>query len=317
MSFTRLYYNLKPFIPRRIQILLRRQMVLRRRQLFKNIWPIDENAGKLPDGWLGWPDGKCFALVLTHDVDTAKGYDRCYDLMELEQRLGFRSSFNFVPARYEVTPDLRRELTQNGFEVGIHGLKHDGRLYESQRTFKERANRINDYLREWGSVGFRSPSMHHNLDWIHELNIKYDASTFDTDPFEPQTDGVGTIFPFWVEEDSSQNGYVELPYTLPQDFTLFVLMKERNTDIWKKKLGWIAEKGGMALMNTHPDYMVFDRLKRSVEEYPSDYYIELLDHIKTMYEGQYWHPLPKEMAHFWSNSFASRGHRKTDYRKLA
>jgi len=40
--------------------------------------------------------------------------------------------------------------------------------------------------------------MFHNLKWIHDLNISYDASTFDTDPFEPQHDRAGTIFPFWV-----------------------------------------------------------------------------------------------------------------------
>jgi len=47
-------------------------------------------------------------------------------------------------------------------------------------------------------VGFRAPAMHDNLEWISELNLEYDLSTFDTDPFEPQSDGVGTIFPFKV-----------------------------------------------------------------------------------------------------------------------
>jgi hypothetical protein len=32
-------------------------------------------------------------------------------------------------------------------------------------------------------------------------------------------------------------------------------MKEKNIHKWKKKLGWIAECGGMALLNTHPGYM--------------------------------------------------------------
>ena len=39
---------------------------------------------------------------------------------------------------------------------------------------------------------------------------------------------------------------------------LFILMKEKNINIWKQKLDWIAEHGVMALMNTHPDYMNFD-----------------------------------------------------------
>jgi hypothetical protein len=97
----------------------------------------------------------------------------------------------------------------------------------------------------------------------------------------------------------SQRGFVELPYTLPQDFTLFVLMKERNIDIWKKKLGWIVENGGMALLNSHPDYMNFKKGKCKVEEYPLEFFEELLDYVKTKYEGQYWHALPKEIARFW------------------
>jgi hypothetical protein len=50
---------------------------------------------------------------------------------------------------------------------------------------------------------------------------------------------------------------VELPYTLPQDFLLFVLMQEKNIDIWKKKLDWIADQGGMALFIAHPGYMQY------------------------------------------------------------
>ena len=99
-----------------------------------------------------------------------------------------------------------------------------------------------------GSVGFRSPSMYHNLELLHHLNIEYDASTFDTDPFEPQPDGMATIFPFWVSSQDPQKGYVELPYTLPQDFLLFVLLQEKNIDIWKKKLDWIVDHGGMACL---------------------------------------------------------------------
>ena len=45
-------------------------------------------------------------------------------------------------------------------------------------------------------------------------------------------------------------------------------MKEKNIDIWKQKLDWIAENGGMALVNAHPDYMNFDGGKLGIEEYP-------------------------------------------------
>ncbi len=274
-------------------------MILRRRLSCKNIWPIDEKADKPPDGWNGWPDQKQFALVLTHDVDTALGQEKCHYLLMLEKELGFRSSFNFVPERYTVSAELRRSLAINGFEVGVHGLVHDGKLYESKEIFQQRAIRINHYLKDWKSAGFRSPSMHHNLDWLQDLEIEYDASTFDTDPFEPHPDAVGTIFPFWFQAASTKKGYVELPYTLPQDFTLFVLMKESNINIWKRKLDWIVDNGGMALLNTHPDYMNFGGNNVSIEEYPVKYYSDFLEYVTSKYDGKYWHGLPKHAAHFY------------------
>ncbi len=226
--------------------------------------------------------------------------------MEMEKKIGFRSSFNFVPERYPVSPPLRHHLRENGFEVGVHGLNHDGKLYESEETFRRKAARINRYMGDWLSVGFRSPSMHHNLDWIRQLNIEYDSSTFDTDPFEPQSDGMGTIFPFWVEGNGAGSGYVELPYTLPQDFTLFVLMQEKTIEIWIQKLDWVAANGGMVLVNVHPDYMNFDGSRMGFEEYPADYYAQLLNYIKARYEGMYWHALPKEIARFWKNEQVER-----------
>ena len=48
-------------------------LVRYQREHYKDVWPIDERAGSAPAGWTGWPDGKRFALVLTHDVDTAPG----------------------------------------------------------------------------------------------------------------------------------------------------------------------------------------------------------------------------------------------------
>lgn len=296
---SKLYYLMKPLIPRKVQLGLRRRYVWVQRKQCQDVWPIDPRAATPPEQWTGWPGGKRFALVLTHDVDTARGAQRCRDLASLEEKLGFRSSFNFVPERYAVPPDLRLELTQRGFEVGVHGLYHDGKYFDSLEIFLARARKINGYLKEWNAVGYRTPSMLHNLEWIAALNIEYDASTFDTDPFEPQPDGVGTIYPFRVRANSLGKGYIELPYTLAQDFTVFVLFRETSIDIWRTKLEWIAEKGGMALLNVHPDYMAFDGTGRGAEEYPAAYYSEFLGYIRQRYQGAYWNPLPLEMARYW------------------
>jgi hypothetical protein len=304
LAMNNMYYNVKPYLPRKWQIYLRRLVAKKRWKEFRNFWPILENSNRPPSDWNGWPEGKQFALILTHDVERAKGHDRCIDLIELEKEMGFRSSFNFVPERYKVSPALRELLTDNGFEVGVHGLYHDGKLYKSKKIFMERAQKINYYLKEWQSVGFRSPAMHHNLDWIRNLNIQYDLSTFDTDPFEPQSDGVGTIFPFIVPGTETTPGYVELPYTLVQDFTLFIILRQKNIKIWEKKIDWIVQNGGMILINLHPDYMNFENRENRFEEYPIKYYYQLLTYIQTKYSGLYWHALPKDAAAFFRKSTA-------------
>lgn len=292
----RVYYHLKPHVPWLIRMTLRRWHAKIKRRSSRDIWPILDSAGQSPEGWIGWPQGKRFALVLTHDVERTKGMHRCHALMELEKQLGLRSSFNFVPeGDYTVPNELRDTLTANGFEVGVHDLRHDGRLYYSREEFVANAQRINHYLKEWKAVGFRSGFMHHNLEWLLDLDVLYDASTFDTDPFEPQPEGANTIFPFWVSGRNGRPGYLELPYTLCQDSTLFLVFREKTSDIWKQKLDWVAERGGMVLINSHPDYMCFEG-KKSVDEYPIRYYQEFLAHVKQKYSGLFWPALPREVA---------------------
>ena len=321
MLRNRVYYRLKPFIPQSLRTALRRRLASRLRDSVVNIWPTMPGSGEAPENWPGWPDGKKFALVLTHDVESAAGLRRCRELMQLDLEFGFRSSFNFIPeGDYRVPRELREELMRNGFEVGIHDLKHDGRLYQSRREFSQRAISINRYLSDWRAVGFRSAFMLHKLDWLHELDIGYDASTFDTDPFEPQPEGRHTIFPFWVPRPDRNHqsavadhsadcrkGYVELPYTLPQDFTLFSLFRESTADIWLRKLDWIAENGGMALVDTHPDYMAFSgRPNKRAGEYPVQLYRNLLEHVRSKHEGEYWQALPREVAAFVFKSESAR-----------
>lgn len=292
----RLYYSLRPLIPRSLQISMRRKYANRKRLIHYQKWPIDSAAATKPDDWPGWPDQKQFALVLTHDVEKAKGYDKCRQLMTLEETHGFRSAFYFVPERYKLTKNFINELKSKGFEIGVHGLKHDGKLYNSRSIFKKRADKINRYIYDWNCVGFRSPAMHHNLEWIHDLNIEYDMSTFDTDPFEPHSDGVGTIFPFVVKHPTLQSTFIEIPYTLPQDFSTFIIFEEPNTDIWEKKLDWIVEQGGIAHLITHPDYMNFGDQQFSEEEYTYQHYERFLQYIKEKYQDLYWHALPKDVA---------------------
>lgn len=308
MFRNRLYYRIKPAIPHAMRLSIRRWFALRKRNRVQDIWPIAPGSERPPQNWPGWPDGKKFALVLTHDVESQCGLDKCRQLMRLEREMGFHSSFNFIPkGGYEVPEQLRNELTRNGFEVGVHDLHHDGKLYRTRQDFARNAAQINGFLQEWGAVGFRSGFMLHNLNWLHDLNVEYDASTFDTDPFEPQPDHRNTIFPFWVpapetalvsNSRNGEGGYVELPYTLPQDSTLFLLFREKTPHIWFQKLNWVARHGGMVLINTHPDYINFEN-QTTKREYPVSLYQEFLEYVHLKYRDSFWRATPREVASYF------------------
>lgn len=332
MLINRLYYAVKPFVPWSVRIAIRRFFALRKRRHVGDVWPVRPGSEIPPEGWTGWPGGKQFALVLTHDVEGPDGLRKVRRLAELEMQLGFRSCFNLIPeGSYSVPDELRSWLVANGFEVGVHDLYHNGKLFISREDFQAHAIKINSYLEEWKAAGFRAGFMLRNLDWLRDLNIAYDASTFDTDPFEPQPDGVGRIYPFWVpdvqetrlgdgavgrgprdadrhaagsvnarrsERRAGAGGYVELPYTLPQDSTLFFLLRERGPDVWVRKLDWVAEHGGMALINVHPDYLQFDGDPATSRTRPATSYAQLLSHVRQRHEGSFWHALPSQVASF-------------------
>ena len=236
-----------------------------------------------------WPLGKRFAFVLTHDIETGRGQDHVRQVADLEESLGFRSSFNFVPERYPIDRSLVAELKERGFEVGIHGLKHDGKLFSSREEFERRAKRINKYLEVFGAVGFRSPLTHRHPEWMQILDIEYDLSFFDTDPYEPISGGTMSLWPFFIGH------FVELPYTLVQDYTLTSILGETSPRLWLEKVDFIERYCGMALVNSHPDYL---RDKRTW-----DVYFEFLSAMKKR-EG-YWHTLPKEIARWWRKRLAA------------
>ena len=146
--------------------------------------------------------------------------------------------------------------------------------------------------------------MLHNLEWLHGLDIQYDSSTFDTDPFEPQPDGVGTIFPFWVPSGNGKAEDMSRFHTRCRRISrCSSSCKHKYIDIWKRKLDWIASNGGMALMLIHPDYINLGEGRDGPEEYPLKYYSDFLAHVQKTYQGEYYHVLPKDFAKFWKENY--------------
>lgn len=293
------YYLLKPLLPRPVINVLKRLHQKAKAGDFPLGWPVEDRyarflwqvagqamqAGGLYMATFAhfWPHGHRYAFVLTHDVEMADGQAFAGRVADLEETLGFRSSFNFVPERYRLDEGLISDLRRRGFEIGVHGLKHDGRLFSSYRTFARRAPLINAHIEQLDAAGFRTPMTHRQPEWMQALNIEYDLSFFDTDPHEPMPGGTMSIWPFTLGR------FVELPYTLVQDSTLLDVLKQQTPRLWLSKVDFVEHYCGMALLNSHPDYL---RRPASLQVY-RDFLIAMQD------RGEYWHALPCEVARWW------------------
>lgn len=286
----RFYYSvLRPVIPLPLRKKLQKNYLAPRKCYLENFIDtrlvdlILENPENRKRTESFYPDENRGALILTHDVETQEGFDHIPQILELENSLGYKSSWNIVPYKYKIDQGIVDAIRDAGHEIGIHGYNHDGKLYYSHRIFKERAQPINRAIDRFQAVGFRSPSMHRNLEWLQDLNIIYDASCFDYDPFQPFPGGTGSIWPFMAGK------FVELPYTLPQDHTLFYILGKKDISVWQNKIHWLIEKRGMILSVTHPDYLA--------ESAHLEIYGDFLVFLKSL--SGLWHCLPREMAEWW------------------
>ncbi len=293
----RLYYSLKPMIPRPIQIALRQRFTAVQAAAAFPAWPIEPVIPAAVGSYLRallavqeevfrlayWPAGHRFAFAITHDVEWDTGLRRAPDIVALERRHGFVSSWNLVPERYPIDGRLVDGLRAEGCEIGVHGLKHDGKLFQSASLFTRRLVHIHAHARAWQAVGFRSPSTLRNPEWMTALEFEYDSSFPDTDPYEPQAGGCCSIWPYFLGD------VVELPLTMPQDHTLFEILRHTDIRTWEEKARWVADNGGLVLVNVHPDYMC--------EDSQLALYEALLVFMKSLH-GM-WHILPRDVAGWW------------------
>lgn len=303
-ALLRTYYRIRGLLPRPLQIFIRRRYArLQARTPFPR-WPLETALHDFIDLFLGlladvnsaevpylepWPDGHRWALVLTHDVETTAGLRALDPMLEIERAHGMRSSWNFVPRRYDVPDGLVAQLQADGFEVGVHGLRHDGRDLSSLAGLRARLPAIHAVADRWHAVGFRSPASHRRWEWMPLLRFDYDSSYPDTDPFEPQRGGCCSFWPFFNRD------LVELPLTMPHDHTLFVILGQRDESMWIDKAQALRERGGMALLVTHPDYMLegpgLAAYERLVAHYADD--------------PEAWRALPAQVSSWWRRRSAS------------
>jgi len=299
----KIYYLVRPLMGVAIRRPLQRLFLRGWDRIPFPAWPVDTSVDRIhrkllamllpqhgeeriPFIWF-WPDGFSSCAIMTHDVEEESGRSYCDKLMDLDESYGIRSSFQLVPeVRYSVSRSFRESITSRGFEVNVHDLTHDGRLYAEHAEFLRRAQRINDYAREYGALGFRSGAMYRNADWFGAFEFSYDMSLPNVAHLDPQRGGCCTVMPFFVGE------VIELPLTCTQDYTLFQILNDYSLRLWKEQIALIRQQHGLISFIIHPDYIV--------ESKAQDTYKALLEYLARLRaEDGIWSPLPRDVADWW------------------
>jgi len=266
-SVRRSYYYLRPMLPDSLRRMLQRLFLRDWDKLPFPQWPVDTSVerilekllvlsmkarkiDRIPFIWF-WPDGAPASAIVTHDVETSVGLNSVPSLMDVDDEFGIKTSFQLVPEkRYTVSRTLREVIRGRHCEVNVHGLNHDGNLFRDRETFLKQARWINQYVREFGSEGFRAACMYRNLEWLNELDISYDMSVPNVAHLEPQRGGCCTVFPYFAGR------VLELPLTTAQDYSLFHILGDYSIELWKKQIDIILKRHGLISFIAHPDYLV-------------------------------------------------------------
>jgi hypothetical protein len=294
-------YRVKPLIPRPAQLAARRVLVRWQKRPEFPSWPYDDGVARLLKllvrsalsavgerelrfRWF-WPQGAHAAVILTHDVESAEGLRLAIEIADLEEERGLRSSFNIVGSRYPIDWGVLSELTARGFEIGVHGVFHDRSLFASRAGFEAQLPALRRATAALGATGFRSPATHRVVDWLAELPVAYDCTIPMSDPYEPQPGGCCSPWPFFLGD------VVELPYTMPQDHTLFTLLRHSSPELWIDQLGRLERARGLVQCLSHPDPgYLGDPDKRG-------WYAEFLDAVVA--RDTLWTALPRDVAAWW------------------
>lgn len=297
------YYLVRPLLPVVLRKRLQRLGLRGWDKILFPRWPLDcsvehiletglglllqaHGVERIPFVWF-WPEGYQACAIMTHDVETKAGRDFCGTLMDMNDGYGLKSSFQVVPEeRYKVPEEYLDSIRGRGFEIGLHGLNHDGYLFAEYSGFLRQAGKINDYSRRWGAKGFRSPVMYRNLDWYGAFEFSYDMSVPNVGHLDPQRGGCCTVFPYFVGD------ILELPLTTLQDYSLFNILNSRSLELWQEQCRKILDKHGLMSFLIHPDYIIQPRYR--------GVYGKLLDHLADLScQHHIWKALPGDLDVWW------------------
>ncbi|HEX4485025.1 MAG TPA: hypothetical protein VH088_02090 [Terriglobales bacterium] len=303
-ALSKIYYFIRPVLPVAVRRHLQKLYLKDWKTIRFPSWPVDcsvdkmmdrllllslraSGADRIPFIWY-WPEGKSSCAIMTHDVETQAGYEFCPALMDLDDEFGVKASFQIIPEeRYAVHREMLAEIRRRGFEVCVHDLNHDGHLYKNREQFLLRAARINEYGKEFAAEGFRAAVLYRKQLWYDALKFSFDMSVPNVAHLDPQRGGCCTVKPYFF-----QNGILEIPVTMSQDYTLYNILRDYSTTLWKQQSRIVMENHGCMSFIVHPDYVLGSR-ERGI-------FRELLAYIDSLRRDcGVWITTPGELNRWW------------------
>lgn len=246
-----------------------------------------------------WPEGKRYAVTLSHDVDTDYAFrtpQALAALRHIEERVGMRSAWMII-TRYAASGRAAlSDLVQSGHEIGCHSTRHDHRLaFLPAARMRDRVREGKERLSPYGAIGFRSPnylrtpSLYEALSGRFDYDMSMHDVVGDSSNLTPANEGCCTCLPFFV----AGTNVLEIPTTVPEDweFELRGVPPRGGFTAQKLAIQRIRSLGGVANVLTHPEPTL------SLRPAWLDIYRELIELAAA--DDAAWPALPRDVNRHW------------------
>ena len=233
---------------------------------------------------------RAMSMINRYRFSSKKMEKNIVDFVNLLERYDAKATFPITARTLEKHGDFIKSIYDKRIEFAIHGYSHIDYSKLSAREQSEGIKKAVEIFKKFGMkpYGFRGPYLQANDDTLNALKendllydsshsvhwnvvpeeyLKRNAHSYDLalKLYEPK-DAETSFLPYPI------NGIVRIPVSLPDDEMLIDRLNIKNQKllgkIWLKILKEASEKGGVFILQLHPERIPFalGALKMLIEE---------------------------------------------------
>ena len=233
---------------------------------------------------------RAMSMIIRYGFTSKKMERNIIDFVDLLEKYDVKATFSIVAKTLDKHGDFIKSICDREIEFAIHGYSHVDYSKLDAREQSEQIKKAVEIFKKFGikPYGFRGPYLQSNdntLNALKENGLLYDSSHsvhWNVVPkeylkrnaysynlalklYEPK-DAKTSFLPYSI------NGIVRIPVSLPDDEMLIDRLNIKNQKIlgkiWLKILEEINEKGGVFILQLHPERIPFaiDALKMLLDE---------------------------------------------------